>query len=178
MLDKQMPTPDTLRNRLRYDPETGNLYWIPDQCRPEQSEGWWVGKQAGYVDRTGYRRLSLSGKKYLAHRIAWAIHYGSWPINEIDHINGNKLDNRIVNLRNVSRADNNRNLPRRKSNTSGVTGVRRVKLGKWRAMIKIDGKHHLLGSFVNFEDAVAARKAAEVEYGFHHNHGREARDAS
>lgn len=88
------------------------------------------------------------------------------------HINHNPVDNRLGNLRLVTSAENNRNVPLRKANTSSVCGVNWHKLRcKWRAYIRTSGKHLHLGMFDNFEDAVSARKAAEVKYGFHPNHG-------
>ena len=93
--------------------------------------------------------------------------------NYIDHINGIRNDNRPENLRSVSISENNKNVSKSTRNTSGVVEVYYyANIGKWRADIKYDNKYKHLGCFDKFEDAVLARKKAEIEYGFHENHGR------
>jgi len=105
--------------------------------------------------------------------VIWAIFYGEWPSGQVDHINGVRDDNRIVNMRDVSHQDNCRNAARPRTNTSGVSGVVWDKPHKkWRAEIRANGKMKNLGRFAIFDDAVAVRKSAEVEYGYHPNHGR------
>lgn len=112
---------------------------------------------------------------YQNHRIAWALHHGCWPDDQIDHINGNPEDNRIANLRAVSNAENQRNARRKCTNTSGVTGVSwHSRDHVWHANIREKGRLLYLGSFDSFDEAVAVRKAAEHEYGYHENHGRAA----
>lgn len=91
--------------------------------------------------------------------------------DDIDHINGDPSDNRLENLRNVSHEVNGRNLARRKNNTSGVTGVSRHG-SKWVARICPSRRTIYIGIFDSFDDAVAARRAAEVKYGYHPNRGR------
>lgn len=112
------------------------------------------------------------GRACLEHRLVWLMHHDEWPA-EIDHINGIRDDNRIENLRLVTRADNMRNSRRRKDNTSGVMGVSwHSATGKWRAYIGgQDGPLHL-GMFADWFDAVCARKSAERRQGYHANHGR------
>jgi hypothetical protein len=98
--------------------------------------------------------------------------YDRWP-DELDHINGDKGDNRIVNLREVTRAENNKNKSRYKQNSSGFTGVGWHKVTKkWAAKIRVDGRDYHLGVFASIEAAKEARAAAEKHYGFHENHGR------
>jgi hypothetical protein len=106
--------------------------------------------------------------------VIWCHVYGEWPEKNlvIDHINGDEKDNRIQNLRLVTHSENNKNSSRPKSNTSGVIGVHK-KRGKWIAQIQENYKKITVGSFDSFEDAVKARKEAELKYGFHENHGRE-----
>lgn len=124
------------------------------------------------VNGIGYRAGALLGTCQLAHRVAWAIHHGEWPKN-VDHINGKRTDNRIVNLRSVSRSQNQRNMKRNSNNTSGVTGVYSgYSPNTWRAAIKVRGRTIALGTYERKQDAMAARKAAERKYGFHPNHGR------
>jgi hypothetical protein len=99
--------------------------------------------------------------------------YGSWPEDQIDHINGNKKDNRLENLRAVSNRENLRNKKIYKNNTSGTIGVSFYKSKQgYQASIKINGKRKNLGVFKNKEEAIAARAAANIKYNFHENHGR------
>ena len=178
-----------LHSILTYDSETGELYHKPrprDMFKSDKDWKAWntryANKKAGYPANTkphlkfGYWKIHMSilGKHRLAHRIVWFMHYGEWPKNQIDHINGNNLDNRIENLRDVSNAENARNKTRFSNNTSGVTGVywyERYK--KWNVKCDMNGKSYNLGYFTHKEDAIAARKEAELKYGYHENHGRE-----
>lgn len=138
----------------------------------------WNKKYAGLetmatVNQTGYCQVALFNKIYRAHRVAWLFHTGDWPTGVIDHINGIKTDNRIENLRDVSIAENCKNAAIPKRNSSGVSGVFWCDYARsWKAYIGISGKRKHLGYFKNKEDAVSARKAAEVEVGYHQNHGR------
>lgn len=122
-------------------------------------------------DKYGYKRGAVLGVQVKAHRVIFAMYHGYWP-TEIDHINHNRSDNKISNLRNVSRQQNCRNLSISKNNTSGVIGVYWTKARNiWRAQINTNGKHIHLGYFEDKIDAIAARKEAESKYGFHKNHG-------
>ncbi len=107
------------------------------------------------------------------HRLAWLYMYGEWPVGDIDHINGIRDDNRLINLRSVSRQENLRNRRTGRNNTSGVMGVNWDKsLGKWRSSIGIGGKTKHLGVSHYKWDVICLRKSAEMKYGFHLNHGR------
>ena len=109
------------------------------------------------------------------HHLAWCIFYGEWPDPSlvIDHINGNYRDNRIVNLRLVTTQENSRNRSLPRVNTSGHQGVYQNKRnGRWITIIHKDKKRISLGTFASKEEAIAVRKAAEIEYGYHENHGR------
>jgi hypothetical protein len=121
----------------------------------------------------GYLSLNFSKKTFQAHRVAWLLYYGEWPTGFIDHINGDGSDNRICNLRTVTNQENLRNQSLRSSNKSGVMGVCLNRRGTWRVEIGVNGRHRNLGTFSVFEDAVRARRAAEVDLGFHPNHGRQ-----
>tara|TARA_R110001606_G_scaffold190822_1_gene338772 strand:+ start:384 stop:701 length:318 start_codon:yes stop_codon:yes gene_type:complete len=103
------------------------------------------------------------------------MHVGDWPADQIDHISGDRSDNRIENLREATQTENSRNMKTLANNMSGVMGVSWDKRERhWIATISDDNSSVRLGRFKSFEDAVAARKAAEVEYGYHPNHGRPA----
>lgn len=184
MAKTDLLTPEELRKLLRYEPDTGKLYWLertPDMFNDcsqgrERYCAIWNTKFAGKEALAAYEgRGNLHGRifnrAYKAHRVAWALHQGEWPTHEIDHINHVPDDNRILNLRCVTGEENSRNLPKRADNSSGVTGVGwHKKALKWRARISVGTEIHL-GLFDVFEDAVAARKEAEIKYGFHQNHG-------
>src|SRR5690606_746777 len=148
-------------NRLRclfeYQ-DDGALIW---RVRPAsdfssaRKAGWWnrnyAGKRAGWETARGYWAITIDGVQHQAHRLVWEYHNGlipSYPKAEIDHINGNKLDNRIENLRVVSRPENNRNAALRTDNTSGVCGVSfEGRYGKWSARIRANGRQVYLGLY-------------------------------
>lgn len=172
-----------LREALSYDPRTGSLIWRGDRpVHHFKSEGirqMWLdkhaGKTAGGITSEGYFAFMVGGKKYQSHRVAWAIHYGMWPEGDIDHINHDRVDNRIANLRDVSRNANSKNRSSQTNNTSGQTGVVwNRKERKWQAQIVVNKRIKHLGRFADKDEAIAARKAAEIEHGFHPNHGRAA----
>lgn len=180
---------EVLQNLLEYNPETGKLFWI---ARPVSMFGsskygsaeavarTWNSQNAGkeaFTSTTcfGYRQGCILGRRKEAHRVIWALHYGEWPTGEIDHVNGVRDDNRIANLRHVSRAGNQRNKKRQANNTSGAPGIYFDKPTKsWRAQITVNRVRMHIGLYATFDEAVAARKAAEARYGFHENHGRAA----
>lgn len=163
---------EELRARLRYEPDTGLLYWREGEK--------FAGRRAfAHVSVRGYNATSIkirsTGKSTTmsAHRVAWAIHYGEHPTGQIDHINGNRTDNRISNLRDVMNIENARNSAMSGRNKSGVCGVYiHTQTGKWTAQINAFGKTIGLGCYSNRSDAVIARKAAEKVLGYHENHGR------
>jgi hypothetical protein len=143
---KPLPSPEDLRARLRYDPDTGRLYWRKNFRRVRE------GDRAGYDTGSGYRAIKVAQKQIMEHRVAWAIFYGEWPMREIDHINQNKSDNRIANLRDVDRTENN-------LNNRNVRGYRMNK-GKWEAYYSERGVRHHLGRFSTEAEARAARAKA------------------
>jgi hypothetical protein len=165
--------PETLRTLVRYEPETGKLFWLPRHGNASFNTAW-AGKEAfTFVRSDGYRVGSLFNLGYYSHRVVWAIVYGEWPEGQIDHINGVRSDNRFTNLRSVSSFENKRNIKRPVHNTSGTIGVAWEKGTKrWRARIVVDGVRINLGNFDTVEDAAAARKEAEAKHGYHPNHGR------
>lgn len=129
------------------------------------------GMFAGSPNSDGYLRVKINNVAFRVHRVIWLITYGEWPEGQIDHINGVRDDNRIENLRAVSVVGNQQNQHMRVDNTSGTTGVR-LESGAWTAKIRVRGKRLHLGRFKSLEEAAAARKSAELLYGFHPNHGR------
>lgn len=186
MAKRELPSPEVLRQLLRYDPETGKLFWKergPEWFAPkgqisaEGLSGSWNSRHAGKVAFTSpsrdYASGSLLGIPVMAHCIIWAMHADGWPNDQIDHINGDKWDNRLENLRPVSAAENCRNKPRQTNNKSGYIGVNWCADRKtWRAQLKVNGHTHHIGHFDSAEAASAARKAADLKFGFHENHGR------
>jgi len=181
MATKQLPDVETLRKLLDYDPETGILTWKPRTAEMFSS----AAKARQWNDRCAnkiagnkrplpknYILVSVLTENLMAHRIAWAMYYGAPPSEQIDHINGDCSDNRIINLRVVSNIENCRNQRAPRNNTSGHVGVHfRKKDARWYAYISARGRISL-GDFQTFDEAVAARKAAEIKHGFHPNHGR------
>ena len=127
-----------------------------------------VGKnKVGSLDKDGYLCIKVSNKTYKAHRLAWYLHYGDWPKDQLDHINGIRNDNRIENLREVTSQQNNFNRVSNKKSTSSYKGVSWVKRDKrWVAQIQVDGKNIRLGSFKNEIDAALAYdRAAAAAHG-------------
>lgn len=177
MADKILPTPEQLRELLRYEPDTGKLYWKP---RPDEmfeggsypscrlAKSW----NTRYADKPAFTAVKEGGyfvgrvfkTNCLAHRVIWALYYGGWPSDGIDHINGDTKDNRIDNLRAATQHENMRNTKKRSDNKSGVKGVFWAeKYGKWEAQIQIGGKSTSLGRFSDIQDAANAYKAAAAE---------------
>lgn len=177
-------SPELCRRLLSYDPGTGRLFWLP---RPESmfTEGGhsaahtcakWnarlAGQEAFTANSYGYKVGAILGRRYQAHRVAWAILHGVWPSRAIDHIDGDRANNRADNLRDVSHSDNLRNASRRKDNSSGFPGISwSLQRSKWVAYIQAD-RQISLGRYDTLAEAVAARKAAEKVLGYHPNHGR------
>jgi hypothetical protein len=143
--------------RIAYDPSTGDLRWVV------AARGITKGSIAGSVTREGYRQVRVGFKVYRAHRLAWFLVHGAWPDGEIDHINGDRSDNRLANLRVVDRVGNaqNRRGPQ-KNNKAGLQGVCWVKHAKrWRAQIMARKVMHRLGYFDTAEAAHAAYLSAK-----------------
>lgn len=166
---KEILTQEQLKDYLSYNPETGIFVRRVTVCGNAKA-----GTTAGCFNARGYCTIGINNKRYKAHRLAWLYQYGVLPAGEIDHINHNKSDNRIANLRTVTHRENGLNQPIRHDNSSGHTGVYfNNRTGKWCAQIsKIKGRDYL-GSFAHKEQAITARKYAEIKHGFHVNHGKE-----
>lgn len=160
IIARQELTADTLRSVLHYDQETGIFTW-----KVSTSNRVKVGAVAGCPDGRGYLMIRVQSRLYLAHRLAWLYVSGTWPTDQLDHVNRVRTDNRIENLREVTNKQNGQNKSKSSNNTSGHTGVYWHKsYSKWQACIKHNQKLIHLGYFTDIEDAIAARKAAEKLY--------------
>lgn len=170
-----------LRLAIEYSPSSGSLVWL-ERCRDmfdsdRIHKSWntkWAGKPALNSEDDGYLKGNFMGAKLSAHRAAWMVCHGDIPDGkQIDHINGDRKDNRIENLRLVEPIENSHNMKMSSKNTSGYTGVCWVShLSKWNARISVNGKRIALGCYESQGDAISARRLAERTYGFHPNHGR------
>lgn len=150
-------THEHLTTLLHYDPATGLF---------TQRLRWWnkpVGAIPGGKTPQGYWAIGISGKQYLAHRLAWFYVHKRWPEQDIDHINRNRMDNRLCNLREASRSANLHNTAARAS--SGIKNVSKTKSGKWEARIRVKGVQHHLGCFADLSDAENAVAVARVKFG-------------
>lgn len=155
--------------KLSYCPDTGAITWKVRAGRAR------AGDEAGCVwtNKTNtYKQIRIEGKLRLAHRIAWEMYYGEEPRGQIDHVNGDGLDNRIDNLRLVDNQANSKNSRLYSTSSTGVTGVTKHLGDKYRASICLDGVTTHIGIFKDKFEAICARKAADNIYGFHENHGR------
>lgn len=149
---------------LAYDPETGEVRWATDSGRCNRIK---AGTKAGYVRQDGYIEIRVNRRPVMAHRVAWFLHYGELPECQLDHVNRVRNDNRICNLRAApeNAFHNNQNRAVGKNNTSGVIGVMWYPAkNRWIARIKVKGRSLYLGLFECFDDAVAARKNAELKH--------------
>lgn len=187
MASKPLPAQDVLHQLLSYDPETGMLTWNERDvswfredvyCGPRRVCATWNARYAGkpainHISANGYREGPLLGQRVKAHRIIWKMMMGDDP-DQVDHINGDRADNRWTNLRDGDQSQNQRNAARRNDNSTGVVGVSPYRHERRRPtwVVKIGDRH--VGYFTDFEAAISARRAAEREHGFHPNHGRTA----
>lgn len=154
---------------LDYNPESGVFYW-----RVRRKNYVVIGDIAGQKNiKSNYWQLTINGNSYQAHRVAWLYMTGEWPSDQIDHKDHVRHNNRWSNLRLVSNATNARNRSLCKLNTSNACGVNwHKKSNKWRAYIRRNEVNEHLGYFIDWFEAVCARKSAEARYGYHPNHGR------
>jgi hypothetical protein len=176
-----LPSQDYLSECFDYCADSGVLLWT---SRPREhfktTAGWNIfnsknaWKEVKAIQNSNgkkYITVHISGKSYLAHRIIWKLLHGYDP-DEIDHINGNGLDNKLSNIREVDRKENCKNQKRKTTNKSGVCGViYREDQKKWTASIRVDDKQKHIGSYIDFNEAVLARLNAEKIYGYHERHG-------
>lgn len=170
---------------LRYEPETGKLFWrdrplesFPDVGKRKgyHMHGIWLsrfaGKEAGGI-YSGYMRCMFDGVHYMVHRLVWKIVHGNDP-EQIDHIDGDRANNRIENLRDVSHRVNAKNRKLYENNKTGVPGIGYHKRDKvWQVRIGVgEGNELHLGNFKTWDEAIAVRIAAETILEYHSNHGK------
>ena len=149
-------TADRIRELFAYAPDTG----LFTRIKPVRGKS--IGNIAGAVQQNGYIYIKVDNVLYKAHRLAWLHTYGKWPSMAIDHVNGIRADNRIINLRLATRSQNSANSQRRKDNTSGFKGVHRLG-NRWVARIQHEGMRLHLGMFETAEGAHAAYTVAAIE---------------
>ena len=176
------PSIEWLRDTYIYDTETGSVLYketygtrgrrhkrsltVVGWIKRDKKTGYSCRACRFYYDDGTYKHTNVS-------RVAWAMSKGEWPKGELDHIDGDPFNNKISNLRDVEHITNGRNQRTPTNNSSGVCGVyfdRRR--GCYFASIKVNYKNMYLGSYQTLEEAAKARKKAEIDYGFHENHGR------
>ena len=156
-----------IRGLLDYDPATGIFRWRPRPTINHATRTWnirFAGTVAGFDTNKNYRQIEIYKSGYKAHRLAWLHYYGEWPQLHIDHINGDRLDNRINNLRQATKSQNGGNSKISKKNTTGLKGVSIVKkTGKYHSQIMFCGEIIRLGDFETPEEAHAAYVHAASE---------------
>ena len=158
-------TAEYLRKTLSYDPETGVFTWKWREDKSNKLNGRQTGKVAGTLTFYGYIHIGINQRYYRGHRLAWLYVYGVWPIDQLDHINGNRADNRIFNLREATDEENRYNRKIYTSNSTGVAGVYwDIRVQKYLARISKGRKRHRIGWFDTLEAAATARAAAEIKY--------------
>lgn len=143
---------EILRKSISYDPDTGILTWIAPR------QGIIVGSAVGSIDRRGYVNIRFMGYRLLGHRVAWALTHGRWPAEQLDHHDRDPSNNRLLNLREATEAQNKANTSRHSDRLyDAAKGVYWVKSkGRWMATIYRKGKCHYIGYFKQKEDAAAA----------------------
>lgn len=151
-------TAERLRELLSYDPATGEFLRLATPRNASKA-----GDVAGCVV-DGYRRISVDGRQYQGHRLAWLHAHGRWPADQIDHVNGIRDDNRLCNLREATNAENLQNLTARSNSRSGLLGVSwHARAGKWMGQITHNRKLHYLGLFATAEEAHVAYLEAKAK---------------
>lgn len=163
-----MITQKYLKEKVEYNSLTGNFVWI----NATKSNINLNGTKAGSVNGNGYLQVTISGKIYQNHRLAFLYMTGSMPNEQVDHIDHQKTNNVWSNLRLASRKENSQNRPLQVNSKCSCFGIRYIKsTNKYAARIGVNKKEIFLGSYNLYEDAVSARRNAEKLYGFHENHG-------
>ena len=179
MADRADITPDLLRQLLRFDPNTGKIFWLPRPIEMFPSERTWKMWNTRFANKAALTRVSmhgysvgtLLGMPFSAHRVIFAMCHGEWADADVDHINGVRTDNRIANLRAATRSENLRNSKIRNTNKSGIKGVQWCKRErKWLAHIRVNNKQICLGRFD--DKTAAANSYATASALYHREFGR------
>lgn len=158
MTQHELITAERLRELLQYDPETGLWTWLVPHGRWGRIP---AGVPAGCVQKHGCVAVHVERRQYKTHRLAWLWMTGTWPTRGIDHVDGNPLSNRWLNLRLASQSENMQNQCIRSDNTSGHKGVYLHRgANKWQAQIKSFGAYNYLGLFSTREEAASAYASA------------------
>lgn len=151
-IEKYLPSYEEIDRAFAYNSSTGEFTRKISTARCTK-----VGEVAGHKNAQGYIIIKYLGAAYKAHRLAWLIYHKSWPKYDIEHIDGNKSNNSISNLRDVSRSTNSLNTKYTSKNTSGYRGVSPHN-GKWRARLTLKGVQHIIGTYDTPEEASIAYK--------------------
>lgn len=179
-------TQEILKELIHYNPETGIFTWKERDLKwfkSEKSCGIWnmkfSGKVAGNIHGNNkannkvYWRISVLSKRYQSHNLAFLYMTGRYVDGEVDHEDGDSLNNKWNNLREVTHLENGKNIKLNVNNKTGCAGTYfHTRIGKWKAQISHNTKRLHLGYFDKLEDAIIARKQAEKQYGYHENHGK------
>jgi hypothetical protein len=167
-----MITQEHLKSLLDYDQSTGVFTW---KSKDQKHLTWnkrYSGTQAGTLKAdSGYIIISINKKPYRAHRLAWLYTYGEMPTNQLDHINGIRNDNRLINLRDTQQGENHKNKRLLTTNKTGYHGITLHPSGKYRVKAWSKNVQYNLGYYKKLEDAVIVRKQFEATNGYHPNHG-------
>jgi hypothetical protein len=162
-----MLTQKELKENFYYNYKTGELSWIHASNKNRLK----AGRICKCLDVHGYIQINYNGHIYKGHRLVWLYVYGEMPKDQIDHINHNRADNRIENLRCVNNHINHLNRPLQSNNKTGISGVSfSKKTEKYFAYITHNGKKNHLGVYKTLEEAIKIRKQANIDFGFHENH--------
>lgn len=167
-LSKSDITQVLLKEYLDYSPTTGELIWIKKPSKRANLRS----RAGSLIPKTGYRSITLFGKSYPEHHVVWLWYHGYWSAQQLDHIDHNRSNNAISNLREVTIQENAMNRTRRKNTRTDEAGIwfnRRSQ--RYVAEITRQGKKVYQASFIDVEDAIIQRKLKLVELGFHENHG-------
>lgn len=140
-------TQERLKQLLAYDPGSGVFVWRVSRGSVS------AGRRAGTITDRGYVAIIADGRLYKAHRLAWLYTFGHFPSKQLDHVNGERDDNRLCNLREATNAENQQNLSADGCNSCGLRGVAKTKNGRFAATIRVSGKNRYLGTFDSAEDA-------------------------
>lgn len=178
MATKALPSPEVLRQLLRYEADTGKLFWLtrPVEMFADSGVGGSAGEAARWnacragreafttSDQDGYRTGRIFGCRYRAHRVIWSMQTGAWPVAEVDHEDCDTSNNRWANLRAADRPDQEANKGLRSDNTSGFKGVSWSRRdARWTAQLKFRGVCYRLGHHATAEEAAAAVHVKRLE---------------